>query len=214
MSVHFENSEMEIIKIPHMGMLDNNGYILTCRRTGEKVIIDAPDESEKLADAAGDGPIKAIIITHRHADHTAGLRRLKERTGAPVAAHPDDAPALPMTPDILLQDGDSMAVGDLSLQAMHTPGHTPGALCLVIGNHVFSGDTLFKGGPGRTGSPDNFRQVKASIEEKLLPLEDGTAVYTGHGPDTLMGDARREIAQFNSRTHPDDLCGDVEWLKS
>ena len=214
MAIHFEDSELQIIKVPHMGMLDNNGYVLTCRRTGERVIIDAPAEPEKLAEAAGDGPIKAIIITHRHGDHTAGLRYLKERTGAAVAAHPDDAPELPISPDMLLQDGDRIQVGDLNLLAIHTPGHTPGALCLLTGKHVFSGDTLFQGGPGRTGSPDNFRQVKDNIESKLLPLEDGTAVYTGHGPDTMIGDARKQIAVFNSKDHPNDLCGDVEWLKS
>jgi len=212
--IHFEDSELQIIKIPHMGMLENNGYILTCRRTGEAVIIDAPDESDKLAEEAGNATIKAIIITHRHGDHTAGLRGLKERTGAPVAVHPEDAPALPISPDMLLNDGDSIKVGNLQLMAMHTPGHTPGGVCLLIGKHVFSGDTLFQGGPGRTGSPSDFLQVKTSIESKLLPLEDETAVYTGHGPDTMIGDARKQIAAFNAKSHADGLCGDVEWLKS
>ena len=158
--------------------------------------------------------MKAIIITHRHGDHTASLEEMKSRTGAPVAAHPDDAPALPVAPNFQLQDGDTYQVGNIQLLAIHTPGHTPGALCLLAGKHLFSGDTLFPGGPGRTNSPEAFRQVKDSIARKLLPLPDETAVYPGHGDDTTLAKSREEIRIFDSIPHPDNLCGDVEWLKS
>ncbi len=214
MSLHYEDGELRIIKVAHMGPYDNNGYILHCRATGEAVIVDAPAEPEKLLGELGDVKVKAIIITHRHGDHTAGLLELKNRTGALVAAHPDDAPALPAPPDFQLKDGDTYQVGNIQLLARHTPGHTPGALCLLTGKHLFSGDTLFPGGPGRTASPGAFRQVKDSIARKLMPLPDDTAVYPGHGLDTTIGKAREEIRIFNSRSHPANLCGDVEWLKS
>ena len=214
MPVHYEDDTMRILKVPHMGPVDNNAYILTCKQTGEAVIIDAPAEPEKLLNEVGDAKIKAIIITHRHNDHTAGLSEMKSRTGAPVVAHPDDASALPLPTDLQLKDGDTYQVGNVQLRALHTPGHTPGALCLLTGKHMFSGDTLFSGGPGKTRTPETFRQVKASITNKLLPLPADTAVYTGHGPDTSIGTAVKEVAVFESKSHPDDLFGDVEWLKS
>jgi glyoxylase-like metal-dependent hydrolase (beta-lactamase superfamily II) len=214
MPVHYEDNRLRIVKVPDMGPIGNNGYILSCKETGEAVIIDAPAEPEKLLREVGDVNVKAIIITHRHGDHTASLQEMKSHTGAPVAAHPEDAPALPLPPEIQLQDGETYNVGNVGLTAIHTPGHTPGALCLLTGNHLFSGDTLFPGGPGRTATPEAFRQVKNSVETKLMPLPDDTQVYPGHGIDTSIGEARGMIEVFNSRAHPDDLCGDVEWLKS
>ena len=214
MPIHYEDEEMRIVKVPGMGPIDNNGYILSCRKTGEAVIIDAPAEPEKLLNEVGDVNAQAIIITHRHADHTAGLREMKKSTGLPVAAHSDDAPVLPVPPDFHLADGETYRVGELLLEAMHTPGHTPGALCLRVGEHLFSGDTLFPGGPGHTTSHGNFLQVKNSIVGKLMPLADGTVVYPGHGKDTTIGKARKEIEIFDSKPHADDLCGGVEWLKS
>ncbi len=214
MSVQFEDSNLRIIKVAHMGPVDNNGYILSCRRTGDAVIIDAPAEPEKLLGEVGDSKIKAIIITHRHGDHTAGLGEVRERTGASTGAHPEDAPAIPGQADFQLKDGDTYQVGEIQLKALHTPGHTPGGICLVVGNHVFSGDTLFPGGPGATRAPEDFRQVVNSIRRKLMPLPDETAVYPGHGDDTTIGNSREEIQTFDSRSHPDDLCGHVQWLNS
>lgn len=214
MSVHFEDDNIRIVKVAHMGPVDNNGYIFSCRRTGETIIIDAPAEPEKLLQEVGDAKVKAIIITHRHGDHTAGLRLMKDGIGAPVGAHPDDAPAIPVGPDFQLKDGDTYEVGQVQLRVIHTPGHTPGGICLVTGKHLFSGDTLFPGGPGVTGSPEAFRQVKHSIDRKLLPLPDDTSVYPGHGDDTTIGKSRKEIEAFDSRSHPDDLHGHIEWIKS
>ena len=214
MPFHFEDSALRLVKVSGMGPIDNNGYILSCRHTGEAVIIDAPDEPEKLLKEIGDVKIKAIIITHRHGDHTAGLRIIKDRTRVPIIAHPEDANDLPLPTDAQLKDGETFQVGDIQLLAMHTPGHTPGALCLLTGNHLFSGDTLFPGGPGGTRSPQAFQQVKDSITRKLLPLPDETAVYPGHGADTKISTTREEMRIFDSKPHPGDLCGSVEWVRS
>lgn len=212
MPIHYEGEDVRIVKVPGMGPINNNGYILSCCKTGDAVIIDAPAEPEKLLNAVGDSKAKAIIVTHRHPDHIAGLVEMKKNTGLPVAAHPYDAPVLPVSPDFYLADGDIYSVGDLVLEVIHTPGHTPGALCLRVRDHLFSGDTLFSGGPGYTTSHVNFMQVKKSIIEKLMPFTDETVVYPGHGENTTIGATRKEIEVFDSNPHADDLCGNVEWL--
>jgi glyoxylase-like metal-dependent hydrolase (beta-lactamase superfamily II) len=104
--------------------------------------------------------------------------------------------------------------GNRAMQVLDTPGHTEGAACYLIGKHLFSGDTLFPGGPGKTRSPEALHQVIESITAKLLTLPDDTAVYPGHGDDTTIGEARQQYEVFASRAHPDDLCGDVTWLGS
>jgi len=102
----------------------------------------------------------------------------------------------------------------VKLQVLHTPGHTDGASCFLIGKHLFSGDTLFPGGPGKTRSPEALLQVIDSITRKLLVLPDDTTVYPGHGDDTTIGEARRQYQEFASREHPADLFGDINWLES
>ena len=213
MPVHYEDKEIRIVKVGGMGAIDNNSYVLSCRETGEGVIIDTPAEPEKLLSEVGNVNVKAIFITHRHHDHTESLAEMKQRTGAVVVVHPDDAPAVPVPPDIQLKDGDTYQMGNIRLLVMHTPGHSPGAQCLLTGDHLFTGDTLFPGGPGGTRTPETFQQVKDSITRKLLPLPDQTVVYPGHGANTTIGKSREEMRIFESKPHRDDLCGSVEWLR-
>ena len=147
-----------------------------------------------------------------HFDHIEGFEAMRGKLATSYAIHQDDAPRLPSPPDYYLEEGDVVPVGLLSLRVLFTPGHTPGGVCLLIPGHLFSGDTLFPGGPGRTVGPAEFRQVVESITARLLPLPADTAVYPGHGADTTIRAAGEEYAAFAARSHPPDLHGDVTWL--
>ncbi len=195
-----------------MAPFDNNAYIVTAPGSTEAVVIDAPGEPAKLLVELGSLRVQAILITHGHHDHHLGLAQLRAATGAPVGIHPADAGSLDSPPDFLLADGDSFRVGAHTLRVLHTPGHTPGSVCLLVGQHLFSGDTLFPGGPGHTNTPEEFQQLEESITRRLLVLPEETAVYPGHGRDTTIGIALREYQAFASRPRPRDLCGDVTWL--
>ena len=210
MSLHYDG-ELRITKI-NMGPYNNNGYIVVCPETNEGVIIDTPAEPEKLLSEIGDVDIKAILITHRHQDHLLGFSEITGSVSAPVGIGTEDASALPKPPEIDLRDGGTIKFGNRELRVLATPGHTEGGRCFLYGKHLFSGDTLFPGGPGKTGSPEALRQLIDSITGKLLVLPDDTAVYPGHGDDTTIGTAREEYQTFSSRPHADDLFGEVTWL--
>ena len=209
MPVHFEG-DVRINKI-NMGPYDNNGYIIVCPETNEGIIIDTPAEPEKLLNEIGDVKIGHILMTHNHQDHLLGFDEITSSVGAPVGIGANDASALPRPPEVDLKDGDVIKFGNQELQVLATPGHTDGGVCLLVGKHLFSGDTLFPGGPGKTRSPEALQQIINSITNKLLVLSDDTAVYPGHGLDTSIGDARREYQAFASRPHPSGLAGDVNW---
>ena len=213
MTLHYDG-EVKIAKI-NMGPYDNNGYIVVCPETNEGIIIDTPAEPEKLLNEVGDIQIKAILITHKHQDHLLGFDEITNTIGAPVAVHANDVDGLPRAPETVLNDGDTINFGNLQVQALFTPGHTEGATCFLVGNHLFSGDTLFPGGPGKSRSPEALQLLLSSISSKLLTLSDDVAVYAGHGPvDTTIGEARRRYQVFTSKTHSPDLCGDIDWLET
>jgi glyoxylase-like metal-dependent hydrolase (beta-lactamase superfamily II) len=110
-----------------------------------------------------------------------------------------------------LADGDEISVGSLRVRAIHTPGHTPGSTCFIAAGNLFSGDTLFPGGPGRTQSPHDLEETIKSITSRLHTLPEETPVLPGHGGGTTIGESKREYAVFASRQRPPDLCGDVTW---
>jgi glyoxylase-like metal-dependent hydrolase (beta-lactamase superfamily II) len=209
MPLHYD-AEVKITKI-NMGPYNNNGYIVICPDTNEGIIIDTPAEPEKLLGAIGDVQIKSILITHKHQDHLLGFDEITGAVQVPVGIGTDDADGLPSPPQIDLKDGMVIKFGNQEMTVLDTPGHTEGATCFLIGKHLFSGDTLFPGGPGKTRSPEAFQQVVDSITKKLLVLPDDTAVYPGHGDDTTIGKAREEYQGFASKPHRPDLFGEVTW---
>ena len=157
---------------------------------------------------------KYILLTHNHMDHIGALTGLRARLKVPLAAHVLDARNLPSPPEMLLNNGDAISFGNLKFEVLHTPGHTPGSLCFRAGFYLISGDTIFPGGPGKTRSPADFKQITKSITEKIFVLPDDTQIYPGHGDLTVLKKGKDEFAVFSSRPHNPDLCGDVLWLSS
>jgi hydroxyacylglutathione hydrolase len=206
----FRDGRLRLIKVGPLGPFANNSYIVADADTADAWVIDAPQESEKVFPALEGLKVHGIAITHRHGDHWAGVEAMASRTGAPVHCHAADAEGRSVAGT--LADSDEIEIGAVRLRVLHTPGHTPGSICLLAGNHLISGDTLFPGGPGRTMKPADLLQEIDSIRTRLLVLPESTAVHPGHGDDTTIADARREHAVFASRAHPPDLSGDVTWL--
>jgi glyoxylase-like metal-dependent hydrolase (beta-lactamase superfamily II) len=192
-----------------VGPMDNNAYLLRCTQTGELALIDAANDAGTLLALIGDTPLATIITTHQHWDHHGALREVQQATGAATAAHPLDAPGLPIPVTQPVHHGDAIAVGDARLSVIHLRGHTPGSIALCYdGNgalaaepHIFTGDSLFPGGPGNTNNDaDRFTQLIDDLEERVFgELPDGTWVYPGHGKDTSLGTERPHVPEWRAR---------------
>jgi glyoxylase-like metal-dependent hydrolase (beta-lactamase superfamily II) len=167
----------------------------------ECLVIDAPHDVDAILAVVGDRLVRAILCTHGHDDHIRVAPELRERTGAPIFLHPDDRPLWELThPDTLwdvdIADGGLIEIGGILLMPLHTPGHSPGSVCFRAPDLgcVFTGDTLFHGGPGATGrSFSDADLIVESIRSKLLVLPDDTVVHTGHGEDTTIGAERTAL---------------------
>lgn len=183
-----------------LGPMDNNVYVVACERTGESVVVDASHDAAAIAQAAAGTTVRMILLTHGDRDHVDALQDLRARLGVPIAVHPADAAMLPAPPDFMLEDGQTIAVGDARLRVIHTPGHTPGSVCFHYDTTLVAGDTLFPGGPGATrGDAEKFAQIIASIRDKLFTLPDDTAVCPGHGLDTTIGAERPHLQEWIDR---------------
>ncbi len=203
----------EIIQIEcyALGPFGTNSYILRCMKTGDSVVVDAPGDAPKVVDRLRFSNPKYILMTHHHMDHTEALVELKAALKIPIAAHAADAAKLPVPADMLLADDEVITFGHLRLAVLHTPGHTPGSLCFYTEGYLISGDTLFPGGPGKTGFPAEFNQIIGSLQRKIFVLPDETQVFPGHGDHTVLGKEKLAFEAFAARPHDPDLCGDVTW---
>ncbi len=200
---------MIIKKLP-VGPIMANCFILGCEETRKAAVIDPGDETDKILQTlAAEGlTVEQIINTHCHFDHAGGNKKMKDATGAPLVLHSQELPVLAHLaesaarwglsieaspePDRLVEDGDTIAFGHITLKVIHTPGHSPGGICLHTGDYLFVGDTLFAGSIGRTDFPGGDHQTLLnSIREKLFSLDDHIRVYTGHGPETTIGVEKR-----------------------
>ena len=185
--------------------VDNNVWLVGDDH--EVVVIDAAHDADAIAAAVGGRRVRAIVCTHAHNDHIDAAPELADRTGAPVLLHPDDLPLWKQThpdraPDAELADGQVLAVAGVEMTVLHTPGHAPGAVCLHVPalSALFSGDTLFAGGPGATGrSYSHFPTIVESIRERLLTLPADTVVHTGHGETTTIGAEAPHLQEWIDR---------------
>ena len=186
--------------------VDNNVWVIGDER--ECVVIDAAHDAEAIRDTVGDRVVASILCTHGHNDHINAVAALQDLTGAEVQIHPADRmlwdAVMETEPDHDLADGDRIVIGDVTLEVLHTPGHAPGACCFLSRSLgvVFSGDTLFKGGPGATGrSHSSFPTIIDSITERILGLPEETVVLTGHGEHTTVGAEKPHRQEWLDRGH-------------
>jgi glyoxylase-like metal-dependent hydrolase (beta-lactamase superfamily II) len=197
MSHHYEGDDLIVRKI-EVGTMENNVYVLECPSTHKSLIVDGCFEPEQIIAAADGTEVVGIIQTHGHMDHVQALPDIRKHFAAPVFAHGGDSYPIPIDQEV--EDGDVIEFGEREATVIHTPGHTPGGTCFLVGKHLISGDTLFPGGPGNTwGDKQAFTQIIGSIERKLFTLPDDTYVYPGHGKDTTIGDEKPSLQEWIER---------------
>jgi len=199
-TLHYEDSQAEIHKVV-VGPMDNNVYVLRCKQTGDAVLLDAANEHDRLLDLAQRLNVRQVLETHGHWDHIQAVPEMRD-AGYSVYVTQQDAGMLPSY-DEILDDDSVIDVGRLKLHTMHTPGHTPGSMCfLVEGSPVmFSGDTLFPGGPGNTSfEGGDFPTIIRSIEDRLFSkLDAETIILPGHGDQSTIGEERPHLQEWVDR---------------
>ena len=191
---------VEIRKLS-VGELDNNVYLLTDVDRGSALLIDAAADADHILAEVGERTVETILTTHGHWDHIRALDEVAEATGAALAHHPIESEAIGHDPDVPALHGTRLHVGAAPVDLRHTPGHTAGSVSALLGpHHLFSGDTLFPGGPGATfGDAEAFATIMRSLREQLFTLDDDTWVYPGHGDDTTIGGERPDLDAWERR---------------
>ncbi|HEY2205655.1 MAG TPA: MBL fold metallo-hydrolase [Pseudonocardia sp.] len=191
-----------------VGPMDNNAYLLVCTATREALLVDAANEPDRLMDVIGHGDdrpqLRTVVTTHRHYDHWQALGAITGMCEPTTVAHPDDAPELPVPTEILVGHGDTVRVGRVELEVIHLRGHTPGSIALLHRGadrpHLFTGDSLFPGGPGKTWSAEDNASLLDDLQSRVFDqLPDDTWFYPGHGDDSTLGAERPSIPEWRDR---------------
>ncbi|HUY07143.1 MAG TPA: MBL fold metallo-hydrolase [Acidimicrobiales bacterium] len=200
MAVHFENSQLVIHRFV-VGPIANNVFVLRCKESGDALLIDAANEHEKLLEVCRELNVRRVLETHGHWDHIQAVPELRD-AGYEVSVTEADAAMLPSY-DLILDDDQELVVGRVKLRTIHTPGHTPGSMCFSVVDSpiLFSGDTLFPGGPGNTKTDlGDFNLIIESIEQRLFShLRPETLVLPGHGEDTTLAKERPHLGEWVAR---------------
>jgi glyoxylase-like metal-dependent hydrolase (beta-lactamase superfamily II) len=200
-----ELASLMITKLSVGGDWNNNAYLLRCRQTDEQVLIDAANEPERLMQMVGHDGLARVITTHKHADHWQGLAAVVDATGAEKVAGAEDAPEIPVPTKRTVRHGDKVGVGVCELEVIHLVGHTPGSIALLYDDpsgtpHLFTGDSLFPGGVGKTWSPEDFTRLVDDVTTKLFDrFPDETWFYPGHGDDSTLGNERPHLSEWRDR---------------
>ena len=209
----FEEDGARIVRVGPMGPGNNNGYIVKDTSSGDALLVDMPlDDGTLLEAIASEGGVRRVVATHWHHDHWMSYDAVRRTTAAPVFVGDKEVRIPAERIDGRLADGEEIRIGSLRLAVVHTPGHTPGSICLRLGKAVISGDTLMNGGPGKTFSRGDLETLIASIGSRLLPLPDETILLPGHGEETTIGSARHGYADYQKHPKPPGYYGDVSWI--
>jgi len=196
--------DLEITKFA-VGPLANNVYLLRCTATDERILIDAADEAERVLDEIGAAGIARVVTTHRHPDHWQALGDIVDATGAQTVAGANDAEGIDVPTTCSVRTGDRVHVGACELEVTEIVGHTPGSIVLAYDDpdgivHLFTGDSLFPGGVGKTWSPEDFQTLIGEVEVKIFDrYPDDTRFYPGHGNDSTLGAERPHLAEWRER---------------
>jgi glyoxylase-like metal-dependent hydrolase (beta-lactamase superfamily II) len=188
-----------------VGPMDNNAYLLKCRKTDDLLLVDAAADGQVLVGLLNAQPLATVVTTHRHADHWGALAAVVAATSATTVAGVDDVDGIPVETNRPVGDGDVVSVGDVDLEVISLVGHTPGSIALLYDDptgppHLWTGDSLFPGGPGRTLRPEDFASLMNDLEAKVFDrLPDETWVYPGHGDDTTLGAERPHLGEWRAR---------------
>ncbi len=209
-----EDGDIRIVKVGPMGPYGNNAYIVRDLSARAGFLVDMPLEERPLLEAIeAEGGVQTIVATHWHADHWMSYDAVRSATRAPVLVGDREVHVPEARIDGRLRDGDEVRAGAIRAIALHTPGHTPGSISLRVGGAVITGDTLFRGGPGKTFAAGDLETLLASIDARLLPLPDATVVMPGHGATTTIGRARAGRQEYRRHPRPPGFHGDVEWRR-
>lgn len=201
--------ELSALTIRKMSVseMHNNVYLLTCRATGEQLLVDAADEAPRIRElvASGGAGLGHLVTTHQHWDHVRALEDITREYSPETYAGEDDAPALPQLPDHRLRHGDRITFGDVVLDVVHLRGHTPGSVALAYDDpqghvHLFTGDSLFPGGHGRTTREEDHVSLMDDLETRVFGVyDDATWFYPGHGSDSTLGAERPQLGEWRER---------------